>query len=251
VDKFCFTCGNGSIVVDGGCPGCGRVPKSLDLSKDDPETAITFLNKVKETRIPDEYVDVEWSVERFLVYKGLSSADKDKDLFLSRYLDSLQRLHDIFASGVLSPKSAFIIAPSTYSKVTFAYSCMKHALKNGLSVAPLIDTQDLKRMFVLSAEKMDYKLHTYINYDEYITSDVLFVTVTKTPYRYEAFSVIEELLGKRSRLGLSTFILSRYNLSVLSRWDKDNQFKKLASASARDNFKKFPAQIIYKEPYSV
>ena len=124
---------------------------------------------------------------------------------------------------------------------------MQYALANGYSVAPLIDTIELKRLLVLASEKLDYKLYSRFTYDDYMTSDVVFVTVTHTYYRYDAYSVLDELINRRARMGLATFIISRYTLKTLYKWDKYNSLDSLKNSNSKDN-RKYPSVVAYVEP---
>lgn len=91
-------------------------------------------------------------------------------------MDQLEKINNIFVEKLLPQKSAFIIAPAGYSKMTFAYSCMQRALDAGFSVAPLLDTVELKRVLVLASENVHYKIDGRISYDDYIMADICFVT---------------------------------------------------------------------------
>lgn len=88
--------------------------------------------------------------DRHYNYKG---RDKHASTSYIKYLDQLEKINNIFVEKLLPQKSAFIIAPAGYSKMTFAYSCMQRALDAGFSVAPLLDTVELKRVLVLASEK--------------------------------------------------------------------------------------------------
>ena len=160
---------------------------------------------------------------------------------------TLTKIDGIFKEGGIPNKSVYIIAPPGYSKTVFAYSCMQHALANGYSVAPLIDTIELKRLLVLASEKLDYKLYGRFSYDDYMSSDVVFVTVTHTYYRYDAYSVLDELINRRARLGLATFVLSRYSLKTLYKWDKLGSLDSLKNSSSKDG-RKYPSVVAYVEP---
>lgn len=240
--KWCFTCGNEGF-KDKVCPSCGRKPRisSFNLEKRDSEDVKEFVTKIDAFGVPDNYRGICWSKEVLL--KTKSSLHNDYNFV--RYADQLEKIHGIFANGVISPKSAIIIAPADFSKMTFAFSCMQHALDHGLSVAPMLDTIELKRLLVLSAENPNYKLFGKISYDDYVMSDVCFVTVTKLKQREYAYETIQEILDRRTRRGLGTFILSRFDLDEISRRDYANQFEAITSSTAKDNYK-YPAVVRYK-----
>ena len=167
------------------------------------------------------------------------------DILFQRYVNQLEKINDIFVNNKIPHKSAIIIAPAGYSKITFAYSCMQRALNAGFTVAPLLDTGEVKRALVLASENVRYKINNEISYEDYIMSDVMFVTVTKLYTRTEAYQIIQELIDRRSRKGLSTFILSRFSLEEISKSDRQHSFESIKK-SEFDDFK-YPAIIQYRE----
>lgn len=239
----CYTCG-GNGMADG-CPECEKVEGKLNLGKIPEATAGKIITRSRTLDIPEEYVGSEWSIEEFV--RSKHGIDLEKNFKLKKFLHDLRDLHDDFANGLLPAKGAFIIAPGTYGKERFAYSCMQHAIKNGFRVAPLLGTSEVKRLLVLSSENVHYKLHKKIDYDDYITSDVVFISVTNTDYYRGTFMVIEELLAQRSRMGLPTYIISRRTIEEISEWDKTGDFRKLSTPWRTDNLKKYPKIIMYRE----
>lgn len=73
------------------------------------------------------------------------------------------------------------------------------------------------------------------------------MTVTHTYYRYDAYSVLDELINRRARLGLATFVLSRYSLKTLYKWDKLGSLDSLKNSSSKDG-RKYPSVVAYVEP---
>lgn len=234
----CYTCG-GHGFKSKDCPECGRKAISMNLHKE-PEKAKTLITSAKNILIPQEYIGVEWSRSKM----EHTHMEDMKDPMFKRFLDNLEKMHAIFASGKLSSKSAVIIAPPQYGKVTFAYSCMQFALLHNFKVASLLDTQEVKRLITLAAERPKEQ-YLGISYEDYINSDVVFITVTKTTYRNSAYQVIQEMLDKRSRRGLATFFISRYNLATLSLWDSTNTFGFIKDYNGTENSLKYPAILNY------
>lgn len=258
--SYCFTCGNNGL-LDRVCPECGH-PRVGDTSAklkkmSDPEsiqfkTEDSVLEKNGFKIIPDCYDGVFWSRKKLenehtdKLPEKFDIPNASNDRLFVHFLDQLTKLDNIFRQGGIPDKSVYIIAPSGYSKTIFAYSCMQYALANDYTVAPLIDTIELKRLLILSSENLNYKLYGKFLYDDYITNEVVFITVTHTYYRYDAYSALEELLNRRARLGLSTFILSRYSLETLYKWDKFNTLDSLKNSDSKD-FRKYPAVTMYTE----
>lgn len=239
-DGHCFVCG-GYGFFDKECPSCQKPPRNAGVDFSDTAQTEKFVEKIDRFNVPGQYRGVFWSADILKKH----NRDKDDDFAFQRFVEQLQKIHNVFASGMLSGKSAIIIAPAGFSKEVFAYSCMQFAIQHGLSVAPFLDTVELKRLLVLSGELPSYKLFNKITYDEYVMSDVCFVTVTKLPQREWAYNVIQELIDRRSRKGLSTFIISRYGLSEISRRDRSNQFGVISTAESADNLK-YPAVVSYR-----
>lgn len=242
-DNWCFTCGNKGF-PDKVCPACGREPQSKSINLEFRENTEEFVGKIDAFGVPGKYRGIFWDAE---VLRH-SKPELEKDLKFDRFVTQLEKINNCFVQGILPGKSAIIIADAGFSKMTFAFSCIQRALDMGFSVAPLLDTVELKRLLVLSAEKPTYKLCGSIDYDSYIMSDVLFVTVTKLKQHEIAFEVIQELIDKRSRKGLSTIILSRYDLQEITKKDYTNQFDAIATAISEDSYK-YPAVIMYKNRF--
>ena len=247
--NWCFECGNGSKLTEP-CPVCGREPNSLNLSAKTTKELNAFVSSIENVKIPKEYQGVEWSKETLLT----SHASETKDLHFLRFASQLEKLHNIFVDKRIPSKSAIIIAPPQFSKETFAYSCMQFALSNGYKVGKLLDTIELKRLLVLASENPKYSLYGTakqrgIDYDEYMTSEVLFVTVTKTQFAKEASSVIMEMLDRRARLGFPTFFLSRYRLNELAWPNKLEEFEAIIDKNDTENSLKYPVILSYRKEF--
>lgn len=248
-------------MVDKVCPECGHAPAGSDSklsqmsssSQVKANTETTLVEEGSAEIVQPAYKGIFWN-RRILendntekLPEKFDIAGRYNDRLFVRFLDQLTKIDGIFKEGGIPNKSVYIIAPPGYSKTVFAYSCMQHALANGYSVAPLIDTIELKRLLVLASEKLDYKLYGRFSYDDYMSSDVVFVTVTHTYYRYDAYSVLDELINRRARLGLATFVLSRYSLKTLYKWDKLGSLDSLKNSSSKDG-RKYPSVVAYVEP---
>jgi hypothetical protein len=247
VSNFCFDCGNQGF-EDKVCSGCGRQPKSLNLSHKDEKEAVSFVKKARFLKIPEEYISETWSADKFRrLYKGKNNDGKLNMYLEKEYLEKIELLHNHFSQGFIPRKGALIIAPAYHSKRTLAFSCMQLALDHGHTIAPLLTTLELKRLIVLSAENPRYKMFNEISFDDYIMADIVFVTVTQTEQHKNAYSVLEEIFSMRSAKGLTTIGLSRYTLEELSTWDRKNNLVKLRGLEPEANYKKFPSIIEYRE----
>lgn len=238
---YCFKCANHGF-LDKVCPACGREPTRVSMNFDVRKDTEEFVKKVSVAGIPALYQGVMWDAE---ILRD-SKREKERDISFDNFVKQLSKINDIFVSGLLPQKSAIIIAPAGYSKMVFAYSCLQRALDNGFSIAPIFDTVEIKRFLTLAGDNPNHKLYDSISYEDYIMADVLFATVTKLPSREWAYEALEELIDRRARKGLSTFVLSRFSLMDISKRDKSNQFSAIATSVSTDSLK-YPAVIRYRE----
>lgn len=235
--NWCWKCCNRGF-PDKVCPVCGREPVKQTVNLEQMENVDEFVQKIDNFGVPPQYRGIFWDSGELL----RMHPELETNLMFKRFVSNLEKINTVFANGLLSPKSAIIIAPAGFSKMTFAYSCMQRALNNGFTVAPFLDTIELKRLLVLAGENPNYKLFGNVDYDEYIMSDVCFVTVTKMRQREWAYEVLQELIDRRERKGLSTFIISRFSLAEISRRDRSSQFEVISTAKTKNNVK-YPAVI--------
>ena len=239
-DGYCYVCG-GKGFTNRKCPSCGRESKKLSINLTSDEESDAFIQKIDAFGIPGKYRGIFWNAE--MLQKAFPG--KEQDISFKRFIDQLDKINELFVSGRLTESSAIIVAPAGFSKMTFAYSCMQRALDHGLTVAPFLDTTELQRLLVLAGDKPFYKLWGTLSYEEYVMSDVCFVTVDKLQNHQRAFSPIQALFDKRTRKGLGTFVVSRYDLNEISKEDFANEFDVVQTAVSKDYFK-YPAIIRYR-----
>lgn len=234
----CFTCG-GHGFLDHDCPECGMKAKKNNILQIKEKTA-SIIDTAKNIQIPSCYMGVTWSLDKL----RRSHSESLNDLTFIKYCEQLDKIHTIFASGRIPSRSVIVVAPQQHSKMIWAYSCMQMAIRAGLTVAPIFDTLEVKRLVVLAAERPK-QVYLGINFEDYLNSDVVFITVTKTAYREEAYAVIEDMLDKRTRRGLPTFFISRYNLDTLSKRDYSGDFSLIRDIHGTENDLKYPTIIQY------
>lgn len=235
---ICMACGNHG--APGGCPSCGKDSDKLNIEEPKKKD---FIVKSRFSSIPDQYIGKVWSKQTLLD----NNPKRCEDFNFLGFCDSLEVFHNKFVDGEFYGKSVFFSAPSKTSKTILAYSCMQFALKIGLTVAPIIDTLELKRLLVNSAFSDSYKINRYITYDDYITRDIVFIFVTKTDYFTDAFTTILDVLSRRSRLGLPTFIMSKFSLRDISQDSIDKNYSQLLDSFVGEDPLKYPVIIEYKE----
>ena len=235
---ICIKCGNHGL--PGGCPSCGIDSSKLNIEEPKKEE---FITKSRYNSIPDHYIGKVWSKSVLLD----NSPERSKDFSFTRFADNLEKFHNKFVNGEFYGKSVFISSPSKTSKTILAYSCMQFASKIDLSVAPIIDTLELKRLLINSAYNNKFKINRFITYDEYITKDIVFLLVTKSDYYTDAFTTLIDILSRRSRMGLPTFILSKFSLKEIAQDSVDRNIGQLTSPFPGEDPLKYPVIIEYKE----
>jgi hypothetical protein len=248
MSDYCFECG-GNGFPDRNCPSCHKPALNKVKNIEDIEDKDAFIKSVSAISVPEKYIGIFWNSTELekshveLLGEQFGIEGRGNDWQFVRFIDNLKRVNDAFSDKKLPSKSAIIVAPAGFSKMVFAYSCMQKALSNGFTVAPLLNTIELKRLIVLAAENPRYKLNNCIDFDEYIMSDVCFITVTKMHQREWAYEVIQEIMDIRSRKGLSTFVMSRFDINEISYRDRSNSFD-IIKRKGTDSYK-YPAIIRY------
>ncbi|WP_304427984.1 hypothetical protein [uncultured Clostridium sp.] len=243
--KHCFTCG-GYGFRDKECPECNKIAGNLDVFNNDERAIQYFVNKTDFLEIPKQYTGIQWHKD----YIKSDCKHLEKDVAFQRFITQIEKFHNIFGEGRIPGRSVLICGSQGMSKQTLAYSCMQLAIQYGFKVAPLLDTTELKRLLIISTENPRYKYCGKIDVDNYITSDVLFVTVAKSSHCKEAYLVLQDIMDKRTRKGLPTFVISRYSLQEMSEFDDKKEFVHLLDARYnKENALKFPTVLSYFENY--
>lgn len=221
-----------------GCPDCQKI-KSLG-----PMGSISVTKEnLTRHQVPVEYQNIQWDP----IILETTHPHMIGDPSFTAYCEQLTKLIEIFRRGELPQQSAIIVAPRSFAKLTFAYCCMNYGISNGYTVAPLLDTTEVKRINELSADNYT----TYTSYklpkiEELIGSDILFITVDKDRYG-TALRTIESIMDKRSRQGRATIVLSRFTTKVMSQFEKRNSYDSLFEPTRRFNNKKFPVYLYLEE----
>lgn len=240
---YCSTCGGeyDRRFETEPCPECGRTYGGFNVERRSPEELQALTTKLEDLCVPPQYAGIPWNREIILKDKR----ELTSDLHFKHFISQLEKINSLFRTGVVPAKSAFISAPPGFSKLTWAYSCMQEALAHNHTVAPILDTREVKRLLILASEKPWYKLYGKIMYDDYIMSDVCFITVTKTEYFQEAYQIILEILDVRARKGLPTFIISRFDLESISKRDFAGHTRELLNRSNNADVLKYASLLSY------
>lgn len=229
----CLICGNRGF-PDRDCPSCGKKMISS-----------TFENLTVDVATDDKKIETKkislWNPGSLKQSKAQFLEDNN----FTRWVDNLTNIYRQFESGKNLSQSVFIIAPAGFGKETFAESCLAIAKDFGFSTAPILDTVELKRLLVLSGDRPYYKIYGNCTYDDYMTADVCFISVTKLSAHEWAYEPIMEVLSRRGRMGLPTIIISRYSLDEISRRDISGEFYNSITAQNVSNRYKYPAIVKY------
>lgn len=241
----CTTCGGRGPASGDPCPDCGVARKKLNLALLTPEQVDNFVTASGRLGIPPEYIGLEWNPETFWTTQGEPQGGREGSS-LESFVNALYRIHSIFAEGKVPGGSAMVFAPSGFSKATWAFSCMALAQKHGYSVAPFFDTAEANRILTVTSQVPNFSYYGKLTMEDYITKDVLFVGVAKSYLGLHSAPVILDLLSKRSRKGLPTFITSSLGFNQLASADPYGNFVRLKDIKGGENKLKVPMIVSYK-----
>ena len=207
----CFKCGD--YGMPNGCTRCGKDSNNtIDLEP--MKNVEEFVDKCEASDIPHKFIGIKWN-------KSLIEVDQERYVgnpSFNRFLTNCEKLHESFVNGNPLASSVYLFAPPRFGKEYLVYSCMQLAMNHGLTVAPYLDTIELKRLLILGGMRPEYKLYGKINYDGYMMADVVFVKITHTSYVKDSYSVLLELVSRRSRLNKPTYIISELTLKEITRY---------------------------------
>lgn len=230
--KYCFTCG-GFGFEDKVCPECGHEPLNKTLDLDKVKNVSEFVKKIDNTEIPAKYHGIFWSreiLERDNQDKLSHDANGASDKLFTWYCDQLQIINDVFANNRIPHKSAIIIAPAGYSKITFAYSCMQRALNAGFTVAPLPTVYKLKSLGMdtvtlgvdcrgdtKSVKTIIAYLHNvgFLPCADSKLFDNVFESICKAVDEVFAERTIDDFIAERMLIFISALVKEGYDVSVL------------------------------------
>ena len=208
----------------GGCPKCG-VDSDTVISNNKPEidTVVQLTNL-----IPSFYKGKYWEPN-----------ENEKNLTIRNVEKGMQKIHSCCVDGKIPSFSAFISGPLRLDKELFVYSCLQLLLVRGFKLAPFLSTIEMRRLIRTSQYNPKYKLFSKWTYDDVISSDILFITVTHlTEDRHTDITLIQEVLDIRSRMDKPTVFLSDYKLeSLVSRYDSQEYLLIYNASPIRDKLR--------------
>lgn len=209
---LCRKCGNTGSTRDNPdkCTACGK-----SRIKTENITAVSIEDKPNidyEAIIPARYKNTSFSLQKLS-----SDAKKGPDGALEEsfklYFRTLGKIFKEVVGGSLPKTSYFISAKPGNAKRTWAYTLIKEAMQNKMSVIPLLDIKDA---YYLTIGRQIPGLEELLNgmtvYDLY-TADLCILSIDTISARY-AF-LIQHIVDKRSKLNKPTIFISNISKDAL------------------------------------
>lgn len=201
---ICRKCGNTGSTKDNPlkCTDCGRERKKKENINSiplDEKKNIDYKNL-----IPARYKDTVFSTQK-LKSNAYRTEDEDNKSF-SIYCGVLDLIHKSIVAGTLPKMSFLITAKAGNGKRTWAYSLLKIAMENNISINPLLDLKDVYNLVVgRQAENIETYLRGMTDYDLY-TSDLCIISIDQVNSKYAY--IIPHIIDKRSSLDKPTIFIS-------------------------------------------
>lgn len=201
---ICKKCGNTGSTRDNPlkCITCGRERKKKENINSIPleeKKNIDYKNL-----IPARYRDTMFSIQK-LKSNAYKTEDEDSKSF-NIYCGVLDIIHKNIVTGALPKMSFLITAKAGNGKRTWAYSLIKLAIENNMSVNPLLDLKDVYNLVVgRQEENIEPYLRGMIDYDLY-TSDLCIISIDQVNSKYAY--IIPHIIDKRSSLDKPTIFIS-------------------------------------------
>ena len=228
--------------LKGGCPRCGKVLEDIPVTILQNKDGVVTDDMVIAT-IPIYYRGNVWN--KNIVIDAHKELD-GKNAF-DKFVSQLDKIHNIFVDGKIPNKSAIIIAPRTFSKQTWANSCIQFGMKSGHKMMPVMSSNLIKRSMANMIEKPNNKFLENLGYnlEDILTADCLFVTIDSGWQHESAYAIIDEVMCMRSGFDRPTIFLSRFSIEELTKRDYNGTFNSAISASDDVNRLRYPAVIQY------
>lgn len=235
----CYRCRDKGEV--GGCPKCGKIKGKADKVVKEQ----LIKQDYDKMYIPKDYKGKVWRREVL----DASKAELCREKKYLAFTEQLEKIHSMFLNGQVVNKSAIIVAPRTFSKMTWAYSCMQLAYKHGYKIFPIMDTAQMKRFVTIELERPNnnsFDIFKY-KYEDLLMADVVFMTVSHGVSRYSAYETIDNIIDERSRMDKPTIVLSRYSCSEFCRFDTYKRFSSIIDKSGKEIGKRYPVFVQYTD----
>lgn len=195
--KYCAKCGGSGWLLGGGMCDCKF-------------NADTFFKEVSCLEIPEQYRSVHFN-------EGLVPIDVDR-----AYAKKLSELYTGISTARICNHNYLICSPHRHSKTIFAYSCIERLFRGGLTVFPVYDIMELRRIM----RDVDNGKENFLqsgNPEDIWTVPYLFAKLPVYP-AWEVYDSVDTLINRRVRRGGSTILLYSGRYSNLTRNDTNDLF---------------------------
>lgn len=219
------------------CPSCGGKPMKGNICKvcgsgehtNDIEQMEEPTLEVMETLfIPEKY-----KKERFNSSKLREGHEELKgSKSFETYVKVLDGILGRINSGINEKASLYISAPSGFGKETFAYTAIQVAKSRGLTVFPYLDLMEVNRLITAyETGKMKDAIVEDIKFTDIdlYRSDVCILKVPHNNISMTNYKVLLQVIDRRSRRGLPTIVLSRYNFKYFTALDSAKETEGIVS----------------------
>lgn len=224
--------------LPGGCKHCGKVEGKIIIHKSQ-ETAGVMDNSHVIDFIPDFNKGLEWDSVKLKESTGHLMHSQNFNIFV----ESLNKIHEVYKKGSIFNKSIIIIAPRKRSKQTWAYSCIQQGIAHGYKMLPVLHTNllsvALANMFDKPKDQSVIKTFGY-NLEDLMTADALFVSVDSGWQKRNAYQLISQLMCMRADFNKPTVFLSRYSLLEMSEGDRNHEFMDCITQDKNVNRLRYP-----------
>lgn len=182
-NEYCVKCGNTGRTLEGTACECLTAPTLERFNRGDME-----------------YIEVPQA------YRGVQF-DKNKldPSLVGNLPDQMLKVYEQIKANVLTNYNCCICTPPNTGKTVLAYTCLTHLFKSGYKVFPLLDVMEIKSIF----EAIERNRKPMLDVQEplnVLEAPIIFVRIHQAP-SFEHFSLVNTIMDRRVRRGLSTIFL--------------------------------------------
>ena len=214
-NKVCLYCGGtGSTKEDFNyCKHCGtrkQIIKNEEVALEEEE------KRIGRVLIPNHYKNLFYNKDILLAH----SANTTKEYL--NYAKGMETYLNHIMQGNRPTKTVFIYSPPGNGKHIFAYSVIKTALNQNISVMPVLDLGEIERYLTACRQDLNQSIvKSMLPYteDDLYETEILIVTI---PY-YQDINIgnmLLTLVDRRARRDNTTLILSHQPIDrVINKYD--------------------------------
>lgn len=201
----CSVCRDRGFYIEKGkakrCSNCDGIMKKEDIVEKSKEELEVLYEKLN---IPEYYLERNFDPSVLKNDENLP-LEVRRDIKMDFYINQIVGIYDYFVLGKKLENSFILMSPQGNSKSHFVFSCIREALKHGLSVSPYYDTSEIHKFIKFD----DIKLK------ELLETDIVFIKVVPAFVSKTDTQVLKFIMDKRARRNLPTIVTSRFNMGYL------------------------------------